>query len=267
MSERFTEDDVRRIFARAAERQHADEPGPPGLSLAELQEIGRSAGLDPAQIAAAVAEVRGGVETPEATFWGVDLTPRASRVLPGEMTEEAWTQMVARLRRTFKVKGVATEVGRTREWTGTNSQGGLSNLHVVAESVEGGTRVTLETSRAKEGKEMWAVPATFGVISLLLGILFAVGDFEPGLWMLPALFLVLGAVGTLGGRIALARWSDKRDRQFDALLDQFELIVRDATSSETTTNAETAAPRLDLDALAELEDERAASESRRRTRS
>jgi hypothetical protein len=258
MSESFSEEEARQIFARASERQHAVAGRGEGLSLTELQAIGREAGLDPAHIAAAVADLRSG-PTPEPTVVaGIDLTPRRVRVLPVELSDDLWEEMVARLRRTFGAKGVPSEVGRIREWT----SGPTSNLHVVAEPVEGGTRVTIESSRADEAR----APSTLGVGGVALAAFFLVlgfaGDklFDPVMWVFVGLFLVLGAVGALASRGGLSRWSARRTGEFDALMDQFDLLARTvATAPER--------PRLDLDALPDPETAGRSPSSRIRRRS
>ena len=255
MTRRFSEDEARRIFARAAERQHAEDRRPEGLSLTELQEIGRSAGLDPAHVAAAVAEVRAGPARPSATLWGVEMEPRAVRVIPGPLTDEAWGQMVGRVRPVFKTIGVTSAVGRVREWNGTNSQGGLSNLRMTAEPVEGGTRVTLETSRAGEAAQWKWIFAVIGGMALLLSALLAVGEFDSGLWLLPALLTVFGVAMPLASRAGFRRWSGKRRGQFQGLLDEFERLVEAEPEAASAPLAESAArPALDLDALADDED-------------
>lgn len=267
MSDRFTEEEARRVFARAAERQHVEDEVPPGLSRAELEEIGRAAGLDPSHIAAAIAEVRAGApDVAGATVWGIDLEPRATRVLPMEVTDAAWEGIVARLRDTYGTRGTPTDIGRVREWTGTNAQGGQSNLHATVEPVEGGTRVTIATSKAYEASGLRTLPWTFGVMTALLAVFVGIGEFPPGVWAAPALIAAIGLVMTIGIRVGYARWSATRQTQFDALLDQFELIVRSdpGSASGVTLAAGPEAVRLDLDAEAEPTPAR---ESRRRERS
>ena len=262
MPDRFSEDEARQIFARAAERQHAADAAPPGLSLSELQEVGVAAGLDPAHVAAAVTEVRGGAGTPAAppaTFLGVDVEPRAVRVLPGEVTDEAWEQMVTRLRQTFGTKGTPTDVGRIREWT----SGPNSNLLVTVEPTDAGARVTLKTSKAGEATQyrvLFGVLAAMTVFFSVLGV--ATGDWgEAGYAVFVAAF-VAAAVGIpLLGRQRQARWAHRRRGQFDALLDQFELVVRDADAVAASPALEAeagGAGRLGLDAAPpELDAERA----------
>ncbi|MGB3544919.1 hypothetical protein [Rubrivirga sp.] len=258
MPDRFSEEEARRIFARAAERQHADASRPEGLSMAELEEIAQASGIDPAHVAAAVADVRGGLEDVEPVHvWGINLQPRRSRVVPGELTDAAWAEVVARLRRTFGSKGIPTEVGPVREW----SSGADSNLLVTATPVEGGTRVTLESSRAHEFKgSEWGLGALGAFLAVFVGIGLANGElYVPAVLGLVSAVVFAVAYGI--SRVTYSSWSTKRLGQFDALLDQIELVARADAGSRPTASTEqlldadteptsrTAAPLLDLDAL------------------
>ena len=275
MPDRFTEDEARQVFARAAERQRAAEPAAEGLSLAELQEVGQAAGLDPAHVAAAVAEVRGGAGSvaPPATFLGVDVEPRASRVLPGPVTDEVWEQMVARLRRTFGSKGTPTDVGRVREWT----NGPRSNLLVTVEPTDAGARVTMRTSKASAAAQYRVLFGLFAAMAVLFSVLgVAMGDWaEAGYAVFVGAFVVAAVAIPLLGRQSQARWARRRRGQFDGLLDQFELLARDAAPPETAPVApprpapdagRDGAGRLDVGALDAPPDPDAGRPAQRRAR-
>jgi hypothetical protein len=260
----FTEDEARQIFARAAERQHAVEARGEGLSLDELQAIGAEVGLDPAHVAAAVAELRA---TPSAALplvFGVDAAPRRARVLPGEMTDAAWGQLVSRLKRTFGSVGIVSEYGVVREWT----SGPTSNLHVVAEAVEGGTRLTIETRRENASAPMWGLSG-MGVAMLLMFLVLGVTQGklgDPVVWALSGLVAFLTFGGAFGAYRGFKGWSETRSSQFEALLGEAEAIL--AAPAE-------AAARLDpgpslgqaLDGLADPDDHVRAPSDRTRTRS
>lgn len=266
----FTEEEAQRIFARAAERQHAASDSAPGFSLEELTEIGMAAGLSPEHIAAAVADVKAAPLTrdPDTTVVGVQTEIQRTRVVPGEISDEMWEVMVSRLRRTFKTKGITASVGRAREWTGTNSEGGLSNLHVVAAPVEGGTQITLETSRTDEARQIKWFPVVFAFLTAFFPLIGAAqGKLdEPAIWVFAALIAAMGTVGFLSTRHSFAKWSETRQREFDALLDQFDLLVRDpvATASPLSSSTPTS-PLLDLNELASEPDARSDA-TRARTR-
>lgn len=240
MPDRFSEDEARRIFARAAERQHKADSRPEGLSLAELQEIARASGIDPDHVSAAVADVRGALPDHEPRMvLGVDLEPRASRIIPGELSDADWAEVVARLRRTFRSKGIPTEVGPVREW----SSGATSNLLVTAAPVEGGTRVTLESSRAHEFKGSGFAGVFLGALAVffVVGTLIA-GEYTGTLFTV-GVSAVLSLSMYLWVRFGYGSWSRKRSDQFDTLLDQIELVARSSAASRS--------PAVDLDVLGE----------------
>lgn len=256
----FTEEEARKVFARAAEHEHAIENAPPSLSRSELEAIGLAAGLSPESLDRAITEIQSAADggSPEDTFWDVPTTVRTTRVLPGELTDELWSGMVSGLRRTFDSPGVAAAVGTVREWTHTNSAGSLSNLTAVAEPVSGGTRVTLETSRATEARQtkqlaLWAPPtllAVFGILGALQG-----RHTDPTFWSLLATILALGALIPIISRVTYARWSAKRESEFDLLLDQFEQLARsDVDVSSSTEKPSSRSLRLALDEQVDVQD-------------
>lgn len=250
------------MFARAAERQHKADQRPEGLSLTELQEIAKASGIDPAHVAAAVADIRGGGGEPEPVTWfGANMEPRASRTIPADLNEDQWAEVVKRLRRTFGSKGSMGRLGAMREWT----SGPTSKLHVTAQKVDGGTRIEMETSRAAETQG--TVGALTGLAVLFAALLIGgavTGSFSA---MLMLTLLTAAAIAVTFGamRVAYGSWSKKRSGQFDALLDQIELIAL-ASSSETAGEATAASPRLDLDALAETPETDASERRRQRDR-
>lgn len=226
MSRQFSQDEAQDIFARAAQRQHATDMRGEGLTLAELQEIGRAAGLDPEHVAAAVADA-GQRPVEPAVYAGVNVTPRASRVVSGEMTDDVWEQVVARLRQTFETQGVASDVGRVREWT----SGSDSNLLLTAEPAPGGTAVTITTSREKEGKDAAKLPLYGTIAAAAMAAFLLAGEFPAHYpWLIPGLIVAVMLVMALGIRQSLAGWSARRQGQFDGLLDQIDLLARDATT-------------------------------------
>lgn len=237
MPRRFTEAEARRIFARAAEHQRADAPDD-GLTLAELQEIGRAAGLSETAISAAVSDVRAGVpDDPVVTFLGVPSETRWSRVLPVEVTDAAWERMVAEIRRTFKQQGNPSQIGRVREWTGGFSSSGSDGLRVALEPTDRGTLVLVEQTLRSNVRGMRGVAMGglgIGVLSALLPLL----SGEAGLWLLPVMLLSVFALTVVASALVLRSMSNKTERNVDRLLDRFELIARDAAATSAATPCE-----------------------------
>lgn len=227
MARRFSEDEARRIFARVAERQSRTAPHAAGLSLDELEEAARAAGLDPALVVQAAAELDGAA--PARSLAGAPVEVRVSRVVPGELTDDVWAGIVADARLQFRGTGTAGQVGRTREWTVVS--GGAKNgvsTHLSAEPVAGGIRITL----AQSIRDMVLGFSIAGGITGLMAVFFsamALAGVDPELWIPAMMMLAMALLFGLGTRVGAQAWQRQRSTRFETLLDRFELIARDRT--------------------------------------
>ena len=270
MSRRFSEEEAQRIFARAAERQRVTSASETGLSLADLEEAARAAGLDPALVAAAAAEVDAPASAPVRTLATAPVETLVTRIVPGTLTDDAWAEMVAAARAEFGQAGMAGQIGRFREWTAVS--GGTKNgitTRLAAEPVPGGFRVTLSQSV----RDMVFGFTIAAAIQALMTVVFAVvtiSSGDPEFWIptvIMAAFVLLFGGGT---QVGTRLWHRRRTEQFDRLLDRFELIARAASDPQRAAPAaapSAAASRLDLDALPDTADATDAARSNHRLRS
>lgn len=98
-------DEIKRVLERARELQSAVPDT--GLTLEELEDIARASGLDPSLVRQAAAELEfstGPSESSNSTHIF------AERVVEGELTEQAWADVIVELRRTFGLKSEDTEL-------------------------------------------------------------------------------------------------------------------------------------------------------------
>lgn len=252
MARRYSEDDARRIFARVAERQSAHGPADAGLSLADLQEAARAAGLDPALVVQAAAELDRAAPVPQ-RLAGAPVEVSVSRVIPGRLTDDAWAAMVAEARAQFRGTGTAGQIGRQREWSVVS--GGAKNgitTHLTAEPVDGGIRLTLSQSI----RDMVLGFSIAGGITALMTVVFtvlAVAGVDPELWAAAAILATQTLLFLGGTHVGARQWQTRRARRFESVLDRFELIARDDAGEAVDEHAPPAqvGPRLDLDALGE----------------
>lgn len=261
MDRQFTEDEAREVFARAAERQHAVRSKGEGLSLDELRAIGREAGLDPEHIeAAARAVATGEPETGRTGFGPLPSGVFRTVVLPGPPTPELWDHLVADARRTFSAEGKLTTGGGVREWRN-------GNLRVTLEA-EGtdSSRLHLQTRRRQQ-TEMAVGASVLAVVALIAAIVMSIDAFagggDPGGVLIMAFAGALSAALVGGGQ---RRWARRREDQFEAVAlraaGAVEAALPAARQQETAPS-----PRLDLDALPDLDQTSAPTSSRSRTRS
>src|SRR5437762_900434 len=120
---RYTEEESTTIFRVAAEGPSTPPPHrsrADGLTLADLQAIGREVGISPdAEAHAAQAlEVRQGAVT--RTLLGLPIGVERQVTLRRRLTDEEWERLVVQLRDVFKARGRTKSEGSLRQWTNGN---------------------------------------------------------------------------------------------------------------------------------------------------
>ncbi len=265
---RYSEDELRAIFARAARRQdeadRAEAASTGQLTLAELQEIGAASGIDPAHVAAAAGELAAGPPEAVPTFLGAPTEVERTRLLPGPVSDEAWARMVAEVRRTFGADGSAGQIGPIREWTAIEGRRRSVAMRLALEPTGGGTRVMLRQSVRRTAKGLTTAAALYAAVALLF-LALATAGVDPAFRIVGMVMAGLALAVAGGARGWLGYWGPRQEQRFDGVLDRLELIARDDTpAAEAQAVASTG--RLGLDALPDV-DEPAGSASRRRTRS
>lgn len=227
----FDEDEVGEIFALAAS---TEDPALPirterqGLTLAELQEVGREVGLSPERVAAAAARLETRVATPpRAMAFGAPTAVGRVVDLPRNPTDREWGVLVSELRQTFGARGREASRGELREWTN-------GNLHAFVEPTPGGVRLRLGT-RKTGSKETF----TFGLVGFVVGLLLLVtsgldeatfGTFRATL--IPAL-MALGGGGLMGWNVLRLRgWAGERERQMEHIAGRALALLEGPASPE-----------------------------------
>lgn len=242
-STRFQDDEIRRILARAAERQEqADRALPaadagsaagqePGLSLVELQAVAREVGIAPAHVQAAARELqlRGEGAGARYPFLGVPKETVDHRVVPGTLTDREWERIVEGVRAEFRVPGITNAFGDVREWW-SSSLSMTGGVRLRIEPGDDGTEVTLRRSNAHMSQLTHALGWTFGGMAGVFATIVALGALEPGAIAAPILFGAVSAATFVGARL-LSRAAARKERgRFARILDRIELIARSAES-------------------------------------
>jgi hypothetical protein len=239
-STRFDDAEIRRILARAADRQEqADRALPaasagsrsgtePGLSLAELQEVAGEAGIDAAHVVAAAREVQlsTAVAPERYRFVGIPMELVERRIVPGHLADREWERIVGEFRSAFRTPGTTNSFGDVREWFSSGAGTTGAPVRLRLDPGEDGIEVSLRQSTKSARDVPLALGWTFGSMGAVFGLIVAVGSLDPGAAALPALFGVLSGGSFLGGRWAARRWARRQSARFSRLLDRVELIAR-----------------------------------------
>jgi hypothetical protein len=129
MSERrYTEEEAAEIFERAAQSQTQQSlprqrAAHEGMTLAQLQEIGREVGIPSDLVAQAAGALTVAEGRPmERKLLGLPIGVGRTVELQRRITDAEWEQLVVDLRETFDARGRVREEGTFRSWNNGNLQ-------------------------------------------------------------------------------------------------------------------------------------------------
>ncbi|HEU4560318.1 MAG TPA: hypothetical protein VFS20_20885 [Longimicrobium sp.] len=202
---RFSDAEVAQIFERATSG-HAE-----GMTLTELQRIGKEVGIPAEQIARAALSLNQSEARTTERFLGMTTGVGHTVHLARKLTDEEWERFVAEVRETFNARGTMTSEGSLKQWSN-------GNLQVLLEPTDTGHRVRFKTVKGiapgtvAGGLVVTAAGLIGEVTAVLTGVAHDLG--------LVASFGVLGAIGI--GAVAttafrLPRWARTRKAQMEEL--------------------------------------------------
>jgi hypothetical protein len=208
---RYQEHEVRQILDLAIGPDGPPaQPLPPveGLTLVQLEEVGREVGLPPNRITQAVASFEGrGEPVPRGKTLGLPISVGSIVALPRSPSDREWELLIAELRTTFGGKGEVTSQGSLREWSN-------GFLHAFIEPTETGHRLRLTDSRAGA-----VVGMGFGGFLLAFALLIFVvllGKEDPGFrFAVPAFFSLIGGGLIAGSAMSLPGWAREQERRME----------------------------------------------------
>jgi hypothetical protein len=210
---RFNADEAAAIFETAAQAQQSDtRPASTGegLTLAELQDIGREVGLPASSIARAAQTLGSSAQATTRPFLGFPLRVERTIHLGRTLSNDEWERLVVDLRETFDARGTVRQEGSFRQWTN-------GNLQVLVEPTPDGHRIRFRTMKGDArgmltgGLAILAVGGT-GLIAAL-----AAGIADTGMVAALGFFATLGATMFGSAAIRVPRWAQLRRRQMDEL--------------------------------------------------
>jgi hypothetical protein len=206
---RYGDDEAREIFSLAATGDARDQSPPVhsyGLTLDDLQRIGREAGIEPARVAEAARTLDArGTPSPVRRSFGMPVAVSRVVDLPRAPTDREWEQLIGQLRTTFGAQGRATTSGGLREWSN-------GNLHVSVEPTAHGEQLRLGTRNEAAVALNGLGTMTGGMSLLTTAAVIAAGKPEKAL----AVFVLLGGMSLAAFATNVVRspsWARERERQ------------------------------------------------------
>ncbi len=182
-------------------------PAVDGLTLLELQDVGREVGLPPDRIAQAVAAFEGrGESVPRGTALGIPTSVGRVVPLPRSPSDREWELLIAELRTTFGGKGEVTSHGGLREWS-------HGRVQAFIEPTETGHRLRLTDLNAAAGGIV--IGGVFVAFALLI-LVVLLGKGDPGFRLaVPAFFSLIGGSVIAASAITLPRWAREQERRME----------------------------------------------------
>lgn len=230
---RYNEDEVAEIFARATEAQKASLPAArpaDGLTLRELQEVGRDVGLPPDLVESAARSLDVIGQAHRRKLLGfIPIGVGRTVELPRPLTEAEWHRLVADLRETFDARGKLSEQGPFKQWTN-------GNLQALLEPTPDGQRLRLKTLKGSAmsmmgtGAMMLGITAAIWVSMMLRAAPFDADAF--GVLMLTGLGLLIG------GLVPLPSWARTRQRQMEEIVERLSLSTATTKPDEESGRGE-----------------------------
>lgn len=209
---RYQDHEIRQILELAIGQEDGPAqslPAVDGLTLPELQDVGREVGLPPDRITQAVAAFeRQGESLPRGTTLG--LPTSVGRIVPlsRSPSDREWELLIAELRTTFGAKGEVTSHGSLREWSS-------GTLHAFVEPTETGQRLRLvDSSPGVAGIVLGGFFLAFALLILVV----LLGKDDPGFrFAVPVFFSLIGGGLIAGTATALPRWAREQEQRMEHL--------------------------------------------------
>lgn len=219
---RFSEEEVAAILKDAAEKQYSHErllPSGDGLSLAELQSIGREVGISP-EIIQQSAQRYKPAQQPTRRILGLPLGVAQTVEFDRKLSEQEWGRIVADLRETFEAQGVVRQQGSLRQWTN-------GNLQALLEPTATGQRLRMRTVKGNAPGLIGGGILVFSAATAALVTAFATAVTHDTGLMMSILTAMTGGAGIFGaGAMGLPRWARLRQQQMDQIAERAAIMAR-----------------------------------------
>lgn len=227
---RFNEEEVAAIFKQATEAQQTPQrqlPSGEGLTLAELQEIGRQVGIAPELVVQAAASL-GQVGSPTSRkFLGLPIAVGRTIDLDRKLSDDEWERLVVDLRETFDARGTVRQEGSLRQWTN-------GNLQVLLERTANGHRIRLSTVKGDARAWMSGGLVTLGVAAVTaLAAVVGVANQHYLTWAVEMAAIAAGQFAI--GAIRVPGWARLRRKQMEEISGRLTLGMTSLPSQDLPT--------------------------------
>lgn len=244
----YRKDEIKNVLERAVELQasSAEDTDETGLTLAELQEVARASGIDPAlvQLAASELEARDRKTTSRSATHIF-----AERIVEGSLTDETWEDALVELRSRFEVSEDARteekQFGANLSWMHVDSDEVVTQVHVTPR--ESGLHLRLSQHIAS-GDPAFESLFWAGISTIILGTLLT--SQVDGTFLTVAVYATVFLLSFVASYGLDKKWRGSRQRELNELADVLaarlqpaQHVRRHASSSESLADQESVEDR------------------------
>lgn len=221
---RYGDADVREIFALAVASDARDpsvRARTGGLTLDELQRIGREAGIEPVRIAQAAERLDARGRSSVRRSFGLPIGVARLVDLPRAPTDRAWAQLISTLRTTFGVHGRTTTSSELREWS-------HGNLHVAIEPTAHGEQLRLSDLKDEAVAINGLGFMLCAMVVLMATVVAAAGQSRKALVIL-GLFGGMALLAFVGAKLVRTpAWAREREWQMEGIAEHAVKLLSDS---------------------------------------
>ena len=234
----YSEEEVALIIKRAAELQQTEQiehdPGN-ALSLTEVEQIAREAGIDPRLVRTAALGLDHRHDINRPSPWvGAPTRISFERVVDGEVSTDEFENLINEVRRTFGDNGVPSILGKSLAWS-SSTRGGRRPAQGRQIDVTVVPRGGVTTIRVEEELRNTAGALVGGIVGgggggtsgVVIGV--SMGVFHSAPIAVGLLACSLGFFYTLA-RTIFGNVARKRERELQELVDRLQQITETAIS-------------------------------------
>ena len=233
---RYTEEEVAQIIQRAAENQQSPQrqlAPAEGLTLAEVQEIGREVGISPELVRQAAKSLQAPPQQGSRRWLGLPLGVSQTIELDRRLSESEWERLVVDLRETFDARGTVKSEGNFKQWTN-------GNLQALVEPMETGERVRLRTIKGNMRNVIRGGTALIGGSAVLAFIYSLTGNVQTDNLETLGILALTGLAMLTVPAFVLPSWARERRLQMEQIAARLKQRTEDSASTPALPGTEPA---------------------------